>query len=587
LSLNRLKAQAASCLQQNQLKQAYKLLRQIVRKNPQDLESLLNLGSVCGALHLYREVETYSRQALHINRNLPAAWINLGYALASQSRHADAAASFRDAIRVKPDLVIAYHYLGNALRELDEREEAINVFNKALSIQPDNGPVYYDLGNTYKARGEMDKAQNCFRQSMRIRPDHLLSHTNLIACMLYDGDISPEVLFEEQRKWGSRVEGAVSTVLPCDNDPDPERVLRIGYLSPDFRKHSVAYFLRPVLEHHSRDRVLSICYSDVPEPDSTTSELRSHADKWHDISGMGNQTLYELIRADRVDILVDLAGLTNGNRLEVFARRPAPVQVNYLGYASSTGLTTIDYRLTDRFADPEGMTDSVHTEELLRLPQGFLCYQPLTDAPPVSQLPAISAGHLTFGSFNNHAKITPEVVRIWAAILKAVPESRLVCKAHRLSDSSTRRRYAGLFAENGIESERIELLGQFDSEIEHLSLYGKIDIGLDTFPYNGTATTCEALWMGVPVITLAGDRHLSRVGLSILQQVGLPDCVANTEDEYIEKAVTLGGDTAVLSSLRNSLRADMQASFLCNGQEFTGNLETAYRHMWNQWLHPG
>ena len=585
MDLIELKLQAGNLLSNNQHKQARELLYKIVKLDPQDLESLLNLSSVCGAQQSYKEAENYARQALKINSNLPGAWLNLGYVLTVQNRHTEAAASFRNAIRIKQDLVIAYQYLGNTLRELDQREEAIDIFKQALFIQPDNGPIYYDLGNTYKARGEMDKAQDCFRQSMRIRPNHLQSHSNLIACMLYDGNISPATLFDEQRKWGSRVEATVPTALPCTNDLDPERRLKVGYLSPDFRKHSVAYFFQPIMEHHNRKQILSVCYSDVPEPDSTTAQLRSLADKWHDISGMSNEDLYKLIRSDSIDILVDLAGLTQGSRLEVIARRPAPVQVNYLGYASSTGLTTIDYRLTDNFADPEGMADAFHTEQLLRLPHGFFCYQPFTDAPPVAPLPAINMGHITFGSFNNHAKITPEVVRIWAGILKAAPGSRLVCKAQRFSDPSTRQRYAGLFAEHGIAPERIDLLGQLDSETEHLSLYSKIDIGLDTFPYNGTATTCEALWMGVPVITLAGDRHMSRVGLSILSQAGLPGLAADTEDEYIELATNLGIDIKALSSLRSTLRADMQNSSLCNGEIFTENLESAYKHMWKQWLH--
>lgn len=532
MDLINLKLQARTLLGNNQYKSARELLYKIVKADPRDLETLMNLSSVCGALQDYNAAENFSRQALHINNNLPGAWLNLGFSLAVQNRHDEAVSSFRNAIKVRPDLVPAYHYLGNTLRELDRREEAVSIFREALSIQPDNGPVFYDLGNTYKARGEMDKAQDCFRQSMRIRPDHLLSHTNLIACMLYDGTISPATLFQEQLKWAGRVEASVSAPVPRSNAPDPERRLKVGYLSPDFRKHSVAYFFEPIIEHHNREQILPVCYSDVAEPDATTRRLASLAGKWRDISAMGNEDLYAQIRSDKIDILVDLAGLTNGNRLEVMARRPAPVQVNYLGYASSTGLTAVDYRLTDSIADPEGVSDAFHTEHLLRLPHGFLCYRPIADAPAVNSLPATRNGHITFGSFNNHAKITPAVVRVWSAILKAVPDSRLVCKAQRFSDASTRQRYAGLFAAHGVHEGRVELLGQLASETEHLSLYGNIDIGLDTFPYNGTTTTCEALWMGVPVITLSGDRHLSRVGQSILTRVGLADYVAGTADDY-------------------------------------------------------
>jgi predicted O-linked N-acetylglucosamine transferase (SPINDLY family) len=318
-------------------------------------------------------------------------------------------------------------------------------------------------------------------------------------------------------------------------------------------------------------------------PDGRTQRLQAESDHWYSIAGKPDLEVAERIRKDQIDILVDLEGHTGENRLLVFAHKPAPVQVTWLGYPNTTGMRTIDYRLTDAVADPPGEADKFHSEKLFRLEHGFLCYLPDAAAPEAGPPPCLESGQLTFGSFNNLAKVTSEVVRVWAEILHRQPLSRLVLKSKPLADQACRERYLGLFAEQGIPADRLELLGWLPAPQNHLELYHRIDIGLDSFPYNGTTTTCEALWMGVPVVTLCGDRHAARVGASIMRQVGLEELVAHSEDEYIALAVALAQDRQRLLALRGSQRRKMRESRLLDKKLFAETLEDAYRRMWEEW----
>jgi predicted O-linked N-acetylglucosamine transferase (SPINDLY family) len=333
----------------------------------------------------------------------------------------------------------------------------------------------------------------------------------------YCADIEPTDVLAEHRRWSEQHTASLANDRqPHANSPDPNRRLRIGYLSPDFCRHSVAFFIESLLAAHDRSAFEILCYANVSQTDIITERLQGLADKWRDIVHLSDQQVAELVRADAVDILVDLVGHTVNNRLLVFARKPAPVQISYLGYPNTTGLSTIDYRLTDAWADPPGRADRFHTETLVRLQGGFLCYQPWPGTPEVSPLPALTSGHITFASFNNATKVNPEVIALWSKILRLLPNARLIMKALQLGDIGTRQRFAQLFEQNGVSMERVELLGWASSTAEHLELYNRVDIGLDPFPYNGTTTTCEALWMGVPVIVLAGNTHAARVGVSLL-----------------------------------------------------------------------
>jgi protein O-GlcNAc transferase len=359
------------------------------------------------------------------------------------------------------------------------------------------------------------------------------------------------------------------------------RRLRIGYVSADFREHPVAYFLEPILAAHDHQGFEIFCYADVRQPDAVTRRLQGYADQWRSLVGSSDEEAAELIRRDGIDILVDLSGHTGGNRLPVFARKPAPVQASYLGYLGTTGLPAIDYYLTDAHADPPGLTDAHYQEQLVRLPECGFCYAP-GPAPEVSpELPARQAGRVTFGSLNSVAKLSEEVLALWARVLAAVAGSRVVLRtgAGRRAEERVRGGLAG----HGVSPERVLLLGQTATRFDYLKLYQAVDLGLDPFPYNGVTTTCDALWMGVPVLTLAGGTCVSRQGVRFLRAVGLDELIAETPEAYVRLATEVAGDLARLSALRRGLRERMSHSPLMDAAQFTRHLEAAYRGLWERW----
>jgi predicted O-linked N-acetylglucosamine transferase (SPINDLY family) len=357
----------------------------------------------------------------------------------------------------------------------------------------------------------------------------------------------------------------------------------VGYVSIDFRRHSVAYFLEPILAAHNRESFEVFCYADVPVPDDATERLRRHANHWREIGGRSDAEIAELVRNDGIDILVDLVGHTASRLLRVFARKPAPIQISYLGYPGTTGLSSIDYRLTDALTDPVGITERHHTEKLVRLEDSAWCYRPPAEAPPIAQPPFATRGVVTFGSFNMLPKISPQMIELWAKILAATAGSRMVVKTRSFSDEPSRQRVAALFRRAGVDPSRLDLRSRTEAQVGHLADYGNIDIELDTFPYNGTTIICESLWMGVPVVTLAGQTHVSRVGLSLLSNVGLQDLAAKTPDDYVRIATGLAGDPKRLMELRATMRQRMLQSPLLNEARFTRGVESVYRMMWQAW----
>ena len=402
--------------------------------------------------------------------------------------------------------------------------------------------------------------------------------------MLYNPRYEAQTIFFEHLKFANQFEGPLLPgITPHRNEKTPGRRLRIGYVSPDFRRHSVAYFIEPVIAFHNREDFEIFCYSLAPVEDEVTDRIRGYANHWTSIVGMSDAMAAESIREDGIDILVDLSGHTSNNRILLFARKPSPVQVSWIGYPATTGLSTMDYKIVDGYTDPPGLTDPYYTEHLIRLPESFLCYLPDKESPEVKALPALKSGHITFGSFNNFTKETPEVLALWSEMLKRIPHSRLILKAKSFTDGGSRDYVMGIFAGHGIDPERIELLAYALSFPGHLGLYNRIDIALDPFPYNGTTTTCEALWMGVPVITLAGNTHASRVGMSLLSNIGLPEFVAKTSEEYLAITVNLADDLNRLRSLRESLRERMNKSALTDSKKFIAGIEALYRRIWEKW----
>jgi predicted O-linked N-acetylglucosamine transferase (SPINDLY family) len=402
---------------------------------------------------------------------------------------------------------------------------------------------------------------------------------------LYNTKADEETIFKEHLRWAERhAEPLARLIRPHANSRDPDRVMRVGYVSGDLWEHAVSFFFEGLLASHNPSQVEVFCYADVMRPDATTERLRGLAPRWRDIARRNDDEVAQMVREDGIDILVDLAGHSTGNRLQVFARKPAPVQVTYIGYPHTTGMRAMDYRIVDAITDPPG-ADTTHTERLVRLSRPFLCYRPAADAPEVGALPADGAGHVTFCSFNALAKIRRPTVELWGRVLAAVPESRMILKAPRLQDEAPRGAIRGWFKEAGIAADRVEFVAGTKGFLEHLAVYGRADIGLDTFPYHGTTTTCEAMWMGVPVVTRAGGAHRSRVGVSLLTAVGLADLVAATPEEFVSKAAALAGDRERLRGLRAGFRERMRASALMDCAGLARAVEEAYRNMWRSWCY--
>tara|TARA_R110002110_G_scaffold10383_11_gene51024 strand:- start:1505 stop:3376 length:1872 start_codon:yes stop_codon:yes gene_type:complete len=514
---------------------------------PGDARILNNLAVINIRLGFSPEAVKNCRRALEIEPDYPAALNNLGIALQHEGGMAEAEILHRRAISLKPELADAWANLGVSLRAQSRYGEAITAFRKSVALQPGNPSLY----------------------------------SNLLLCLHYDPSQSAGTIWQEHRVFGGRFgagladgESPESPPLPVSAETAFGRPLRIGYISPDLRSHSVAFFLEPVLKAHDPERVEVICYSDVAAPDGVTAHLQQASAGWRDLRGLDDATVARLVREDAVDVLIDLAGHTAGNRLAAFGQRAAPVQVTWLGYPGTTGLAEMDYRLTDMVADP---TDEYHSERLVRLPAGFHCYGPPPDVPDPVRHPDRPP---TFGSFNNLSKVTPDVIRHWSGLTASVADARLLLKSRSLADPEVQAHMRKLAAESGLSPERLVLVGHVRDMAAHLALYGEIDVALDPYPYAGTTTTCEALWMGVPVVTLRGDCHAGRVGASLLTTTGLEQWISDDVAGYDRVAADLIANPERLDHWRETLRPRLAASPLCDAARFSLSLETAYHQMW-------
>jgi predicted O-linked N-acetylglucosamine transferase (SPINDLY family) len=484
-------------------------------------------------------------------------------------------------VALKPGFAEAHYNLGNALKENNLLGEAAACFRRALELNPDYAVAHNNLGSTLREAGDVAAAIACFAEAERLLPRSVVACSNRLLAMHYDPRSTPELILAAHRDFDRRFGTPALPPGPHDNQPDAERRIRVGYVSADLRAHPVGYFLLPVLPAHDRRRVEVVCYADSRTADALTQRLRTASDVWRVTAGLGHDDLARQVRDDRIDILVDLAGHTAKNRLPMFAQRPAPVQVTWAGYVGTTGMAAIDYLLSDERETPAG-TDDRHVETVVRMPDGYVCYAPPDDAPAVAPLPAGRRGAVTFGCYNNLAKVGAGVLALWARILAALPDARLVLKTHALGDPDTAERYRGLAAAAGIAPQRLLLQGASPHR-ELLAAYGAIDLALDPFPYSGGLTTLESLWMGVPVVTLGGDSFAARHSLSHLTTAGWPELIAGGADDYVDIAVGLARDLPRLARLRAELRPRLAASPLCDGPRFTRHLEAAYRDMWRRW----
>jgi len=549
-------------------------LREAARLSDASPEINNNLGNILRGLGRHPEAAEQYREALRLRPDYAEAQTNLGVVLQEADDFAGARAAYEAAIATDPSNAFAYTHLGLIAAREGNLSEAETLHRKALEIAPDAVAAQANLGIVLKDQGRLKEARAAYVRAMELDPHDVGLHSNLLLTQCFDPAIDEKMLYAAHRAYGERRE--VNREAPFEGAPREDGRLRVGYVSPDFYAHSVASFIEPVLAAHDRSRFHVTCYSNLLRGDDVTARLKSTAEVWRDTVSASDAELFDRIRADGIDILVDLSGHTANNRLPVFARRAAPVQVSWIGYPATTGLTRMDYRITDEWADPEGVSDQWHSEALLRLRGGFLSYQRPSDAPDTG---ADRAGPPVYGSFNNSSKINDAVIALWAEVLDPESEARLLLKSRQLADADVRARLLTAFEAKGIARERLELHGRIESRADHFALYRAVDVALDTFPYNGTTTTCEALWMGVPVVTLRGDRHAARVGASLLTAAGRPDWIAETPPAYCEIARHL----ARTRPARAELRASLAASPLMDPQRHIAALENAYREIWERY----
>ncbi len=559
--------------------------RQALQLMPGFATGYYNLGNVLERLGRLDEAVASLRRALELAGEHPEIYNKLGLALSSQGNLDQAEAVFRRRIELEPHSAAAHHNLGNVLEKQDRLDEAMECYTRALALMPDNADAYNNLGNTLTRLGRIDEAMTCYRRALKADPNSAVNHSNMLLAMQYSAGVTPSELHAAHWPYDICHAAALrSTWRPHDNNRDPDRRLRLGFVSADFGFHPVGYFLVRVLEHLDAAQVEIVCYSDGLRGDAMTARIRSAAHQWHDVRPLNHQQLADRIRADRIDVAFDLSGHMSNNRLLTFARKPAPIQITWMGYVGTTGLAAMDYLLADRYEVPEGSEAHIR-ERVLHMPDGYVCYDPPVDAPPVSSLPALAQGHVTFGSFNYLAKINPPVIETWARILRRVGGARLVLKYAGLNTPSAHQRIAELFAAQGVESARLDLLG-FSPHAELLREYQRVDVALDPFPYSGGLTTCEALWMGVPVVTCPGETFAGRHSLSHLSNVGLRETIAADLDAYVEIAAALAGDLPRLAAIRARLRDQMAASPLCDGKRFADNLMDVLGGAWREWCAP-
>ena len=593
---------------------AVELLRQAVIVDPNFPAVLCVLGEAYSALGRLDEAVAAFSRALQLKPDFPAAHNNLGNALREQGRLDEATAAYRRALDLRPDYPNVLNNLGNALSDRREIDEAVAAFQRALQLRPDDAEVfnnlgnalwrggrpnesaaafqralqlkpdyaeaYNNLGNALKDLCQLDEAVGAYRRALEVKPEHISAHSNLIYALHFHPGHNARTIAEEQERWNARFGDPLKPfVRPHSNDRDPGRRLRIGYVSPDFRDHVVGRYLLPLFRCHDREDFEIFCYAGVIRSDNVTEEFRQCARQWRNTVGLGDEALGEMIRRDAVDILVDLTQHLAGNRLRTFARQPAPVQVSFAGYPESTGLEAIEYRISDRYLEGGSAEAAAGRKERVFLLDSFWCYDPCGIDVAVNESPATESGGVTFGCMNNSCKVNERALNLWARVLGKVRDSRLVISSR---PGSHRQWILEILGREGVEADRVEFV-EYRPRREYLELYHRLDIVLDTHPYNGGVTTCDALWMGVPVVSLAGETPVSRAGLSLLTNLGLAELVARSEAEFVDIAAGLARNPPRLAELRSTLRQRMETSVLMDGPRFARHVEAAYRCMWRRW----
>lgn len=540
-------------------------------------EQLNDQGTDFAMAGNFQEARKAFKQALQANPMLPEAWANLGQSALTEGDPQSACECFKRAVALDPNQAEALDNWGNALVRLGRLTDAAEKHAQALTLKPNLSSAKAHLGNTLLVMGRVEEAQTLVQQAWGESSSDPVIASLALSAALYSTSLSSEQVFAGHSRWpGAEINPPARTI----SNPDPKRRLKIGYLSGDFRTHSCACFLLPLMRAHDRAQVEVYAYSNTVNQDEVTDRCRQVVYQWRDGAQLSDSVLAEQIESDGIDILVDCSGHTDGNRLEVFGLRPATLQVTWLGYPSTTGLAAMDIRLSDAVADPPGTLEHLHSEQVLRLPKGYHTYAPIIEAPEPSD--DISTGPIRFGAFHNLAKFSDSSVELWVDVLKKVPDSLLCLKARGLDDPDVHKYTQQRFKSKGIEKDRLELSRWQSQYGKHFEDLAAIDVMLDATSYNGTTTTCEALWMGIPVVTLCGDRTASRVGASLLTQIGHPELIAKSADEYVSVAIELASAHQRRKLLRSTLRQDILASTLGDEALFARTVEDVYRKAWQK-----
>jgi predicted O-linked N-acetylglucosamine transferase (SPINDLY family) len=565
---------------QGRLTEAIGSYRRALALNPNHSQAHNNLGIALQNQGALQEASECFRLSLRCNPSNANASFNLGNLLADQGQLAEAIGCYRHALRIDPGHASALNNRGRVLRKLGEFGEAIDCYQQALKYS-ENAGTYLNLGNALKDQGQLAEAVACFRRAVQMMPDYVEAASNVLTTIHFCPDYDAATLSEEHRDWSRRhAEPLARLIPPHANQPAPDRRLRIGYISPDFRDHVLACSFVPLFSAHDHERYEIFFYADVPHPDSLTARLRTYADVSRSIVGLSDEQVAQRILQDEIDILVDLTMHMARHRLLVFARKPAPIQVTWGAYPGTTGLPTIDYRLTNAYLDPPGADVGLYAESSVRLPDSFWCYDPLTDEPAVNPLPALANGFVTFGCFNNFCKVNEGTLRTWGQVLRAIPSARLVLLA---PEGHARAFTLKVLAQEGVAAERVTFVSRRPARRQYLEFYQTVDIGFDTLPYNGHTTSIDSYWMGVPVVTLVGQTIVGRAGVSQLHNLGLQELIAESPEQLVRLLVKLAGDLPRLEHLRTTLRERLQASPLMDGRRFARNVEGAFRDMWRRW----
>jgi len=540
-----------------------------------------NLAACLDKLGAYAEATDQLRAVLAEEPQDFDGWVTLARCFSEIRSYDDALAALENAERLRSGQADVLASRADLLFRTRRYEEAVGACRSVLEAAPDHLGALINLSNSLAGLQRYDEAVGVMEKAVTLAPLDRTANSKLLFFLNYAADRTPEQIFQVHKAWGDRLQQSIAA-LPSNPQRTAKPKLSVGYVSADFSAHSVARFIEPVLQQHDRSKVEVFCYSNVAAPDATTERLKGLADCWRDIARLSDDEAADVIRKDAIDVLIDLSGHTTGHRLEVFARRPAPVQITWLGYPNTTGLPAMDYRVADPMTDPAGPGDGLCTEKLLRLDPGFLTFRPDPETPAPAAPPFVSNGYVTFGSFNNTDKLTDAVIALWVAVVQATPESKLMIKNLKLARERERETLQARFIEAGLAPDRLILKPGLKSVADHLAAYGEIDIALDPFPYNGTTTTMEALWMGVPMIALLGACHAGRVSASLLHQVGLGDLVAKSETSYVEISAALAQDGGRLTALRQTLRPAIMNVPLGDAAAFTALLEEALEKAWRE-----